>query len=60
MAVGYPSKSEITRALQAAHCLGLKIMRYEVNPRGQIRVYLEQHSSAPEDAFDEWMRSRGS
>jgi hypothetical protein len=58
MTAGYPSKAEISRALQAAHGLGLPIERFEVGPRGQIRVFLGSTAHAPKDPFDEWMASR--
>lgn len=58
MAGAYPSKADISRALQAAQSLGLSIARYEITSRGQIRVFLGRSDSDGQDAFEEWQARR--
>jgi hypothetical protein len=51
----YPTKADITRALDAARRLNLKIDGFEVGPRGVIRVFVDAPaSSSSGSAFDEW------
>jgi hypothetical protein len=55
----YPTKADITRALDAARRLNLKIDGFEVGPHGVIRVFVDAAaSSSPGSAYDEWVRAR--
>jgi hypothetical protein len=55
----YPTKADITRALDAARGLDLKIDSFEVGPRGVIRVFVDAAaSSSSPSAYEEWIAAR--
>lgn len=54
----YPTKAEITRALDAARKSDLVIERFEVAPRGVIRVFVKEEKTPQGNAYDDWTRRK--
>ena len=54
----YPTKSEITRVVQAARALKIAVDGIEVRRDGTIRVLPRQPAGASDNAFDRWKSGR--